>query len=159
MSSSTTDRCKAPAIFSIDEHAYSEIIPGIESRDNWMLLAKNEYTRGSLVLFAMALGWHNGLKVPIKRNHGGGFARRESLLPKVTTLIDALHFAELGYSNVDDLRYRADAYSIAAQYANGGFHLIEGELQGSTKTIDFALGLIADMDAMYEGICKNAEEI
>lgn len=139
---------RAPTVINVDEHVYSVVVDEIE-RLNWLRLGKNSTPRGNLLLFAMALGWHNGLRVEIKKAHSGGFARRESFSPEIPVIVNAAHFGELEYQNIDDLRYLDDAYSICEQYANGGFNIIEGELSNGTTTEEFAAELIAEMDKLY----------
>lgn len=140
---------KDPILFNVDEHVFSGVLDEID-HTNFMRVGKTSSTRGGLILFAMALGWHNGLKVGLKKVHGGGLARRESFSSEIPVVINAVHFADLGYTNPDELRYLDDAYAVAEEYANGGFNLIEGELNSKTTSEEFANNLVAEMDEMYE---------
>lgn len=139
---------KMPILFNVDEHVYSEVVDEID-RLNWLRLGRNSTTRGGLLLFAMALGWRNGLKVDLKKVHSGGFARRESFSPDVPVVINAVHFADLGYENIDELRYIDDAYDVCEKYVNGGFGLIEGEMNRGVTTEEFTAELIEEMDLLH----------
>lgn len=129
---------------TIDSKISNEVIPALDE-ENFMQLGKSSCTRADLLLYAMAIGWDSKLPIPIEQPLSGGFARTESFSSKVSMLIDVLHFSDAGFDNPDELRNRNAAYALAEKYANGGFHLIKGDLHDHISSEEKANMIIAEL--------------
>ena len=56
----------------------------------------------------------------------------------------------VGFGSPDVLRDRKRSFKIAEQYANGGLHLLEGEVTGNIDTETTANELIAEMGDLWD---------
>ena len=139
---------KDPDRVYVETKIMNEVINAGLGEEGYLLLGKSTCQRADLFLFAMALGWAKKLKPKLEKPIG--LARRESFSGKVSTAIDAVHFAEIGYDSPDGLRNRSEAFDLAERYANGGFHLIAGEIQANKTSEEAAYELIEEMDEMHE---------
>ena len=144
-----TEPSKIPATISIDSKMQDVVVNIIDDTD-YMLLSKSTVPHGELFLYAMALGWNKKLKPEMDKPTSGGFIRSESFSPKLSTLIETVHYAVVGFDSPDELRDHRKSFKIAEQYANGGLHLLEGEVAGSIDTETTANELIAEMNDMWD---------
>lgn len=144
---------KARSTVSIDKRINDVVVSRLDECD-YLHLGKSGCTRADLMLYAMALGVDSKISVPLKKPLDGGFARTESFSPKVSALIEALHFSEVGYDNPDGLRDKNAAYKIAEEYANSGFNFIESDLDNMDSEEKANL-IIADLNARYEKIFRE----
>ena len=144
-----TEASKVPTTINIDKRMQDDVVSPIDECD-YMLLSKSTVPHGELYLYAMALGWDKGMNPEIDKPSSGGFIRSESFSPKLTTLINAIHYAVVGFESPDSLRDHKAAFKLAEQYANGGFHLLEGELSGKADTEVTANDLIAEMNEKWQ---------
>lgn len=141
---------KAPrTTITIDTKISNEVVT-ILDEENYMRLGKSACTRADLLLYAMAIGWDSKLPIPIEQPLSGGFARTESFSSKVSMLMDVLHFSDVGFDNPDELRDKNAAYALAEKYANGGFHLIQGDLNDHISSEEKANTIIAELNEKYQ---------
>ena len=111
-----TEPSKIPATISIDSRMQDVVVNTIDDTD-YMLLSKSTVPHGELFLYAMALGWNKKLKPEMDKPTSGGFIRSESFSPKLSTLIETVHYAVVGFDSPDELRDHRKSFKIAEQYA------------------------------------------
>ena len=141
---------KAPrTTITIDTKMSNEVVAALDE-ENYMQLGKAACTRADLLLYAMAVGWDSKLPIPLKHPLSGGFARTESFSSKVSMLIDVLHYSDAGFDNPDELRDKNSAYALAEKYANGGFHLIQGDLDDRVGSEEKANTIIAELNERHK---------
>ena len=108
----------------IEKEIY-ELLPKF---DETALFGKNEngqqLQRQDLYLLAMAIGFHHGERTPLKNPIG--IIRAEYLTPDTISIIQALHIHILRKNaqedRIDDIN---EAYQIANEFANAGFHYLK----------------------------------
>lgn len=80
--------------------------------------------RQDLYMLAMAIGYHLGKRTPLRNLTG--FVRAEYLTSDTISIIQALHIHILRQNTqedrIDDIN---EAYQIANEYANTGFHYLK----------------------------------
>lgn len=141
---------KAPAILGIDEKMYESVVKVIDDETDFMFLSKSSSNHEEILLFALALGVNNRTKLAISKYYSGGFIRSSYFSPKLDVLKDTLHFWEVGFDNPDALCDHKHSFAVLEEYANGGFHLLQGEMEGNPDSETYANGLIAEMDKWYK---------
>lgn len=147
------DATKAPATISIDGVLKESFVEGVLDDKNFMFLGKKTAQRDELFLFAMALGWRNRLSTDLDRPCSGGFIRTSSFSSQMVSMIDLIRFAETGFKTPNVLRDHKESYRMAERYANGGLHLLQGEIaDASVDSETFANTLIEEMDEMYNDV-------
>lgn len=147
---------KTPATINVDSKMQETVVSVIDDTD-YLLLSKSTVPHGELFLYAMALGWSKKLKPKIDKSSSGGFIRSESFSPKLSALIEAVHYAVVGFDSPDELRDHKKSFKIAEKYANGGFHLLEGEIASNADTETTANELVAEMNEKWEEWFGKAE--
>lgn len=140
---------RIPATINIDQKMQEDVVGVIDEHD-YMLLGKSTVPHSELYMFAMALGWDKKLNPEMEKPASGGFIRSESFPPKLSALIDAVHYAVVGFESPDSLRDHRASFKLAEKYANGGFHLLAGDLSGKVDTETVANDLIAEMNEKWE---------
>lgn len=111
---------------AVDEEIF-QFLPRLNEID---LFGKGEDGQGlrrqSLFLFAMAIGYHKGRRTPLKNSHGLIRAEYFAQDDVINSIIQALHIhilrQEAQEDKIDNLN---DAYAIANEYANTGFHYLK----------------------------------
>lgn len=134
-----------------------EIVVNAIDDNDYMLLSKSTTPHSDLFLYAFALGWSKKLNPKMDKPSSGGFIRSESFSPKLSTLIETVHYAIVGFDSPDELRNHKESFRIAEQYANGGFHLLEGDVERNAETETTANELIAEMNAKWSDLFDNEE--
>ena len=105
-------------------------------------------TNEDKMLFALALGYHEGLKPELKRPRN--LTRAEYLSDKFKAVANAINLADAGFENTEVVRDRKAASSLVERYDNGGFQLLEGEVTELSDAEAVADDYVARMDEMYE---------
>ena len=144
------DATKAPTTISIEAGMKESFVEGVLDDKNFMFLGKKTAQRDELFLFAMALGWRNRLSTELDKPCSGGFIRTSSFSSQMVSMIDLIHFAESEFKTPNVLRDHKESYRMAERYANGGLHLLRGEMDDvSVDSETFANSLIEEMDEMF----------
>lgn len=152
-----TEPTKTPATINIDARMQDDVVNAIDDSD-YMLLSKSTVPHGELFLYAMALGWSKKLNPEIEKASSGGFIRSESFSPKLSSLIEAVHYAVIGFDSPDGLRDHKRSFKVAERYANGGFHLLEGAISdGNVGTETTSNELIAEMNEKWDEWFSSGE--
>lgn len=134
------------ATVTIEERINAELLGRLKEA-NYLLL--REETNAEIMKYAMAVGWESRLPVPLSRPHSGGWARTESFTPEMNMLIKLLHFEKIGFDSPDGLRKQNEGLDYVEEYANGGFNIIEGDLDDKLDSETKANMIIADLDNRY----------
>lgn len=155
--------------FYIENYVNDHIVPRIDEK-KFLGLGKGKgdgsediASRSELFLFAMAIGINEGVRTPLATAHG--FILDTSLpgtgdfygIGNAMSLIFSLALSELRKENKTDQVHDLEvARKIAQEYANTGFHIIEGWLDD--KNIDEETIMnktIAKMNRMASGLKKE----
>ncbi len=102
------------------------------------------------LILAMAMGFKHGLKPELSSRNEGGFIRTEYLTPRYHALVRAMSFADAGFDDPDVLQDENGTFDLTEHYANGGFKLIEGDLDENASSDEIADGFICEMDELYK---------
>jgi len=132
---------KVPDRLYIDESArdlYEKI------KDESIFKGKN---RKEQFLFAMAVGFKNNIKIPIKKTEG--LFLEKDLKPEDEALINAIAIYDA--ASIDILSNKGQVYKIAEEYANGGIRILVDKID-STQFGSFEKILEKDLLEMYKNI-------
>ena len=151
----TFEPTKIPAILGIEEKMYENVVKVIDDESNFMFLGKGSANHEEVLLFALALGIKHKTKMSIEKYHSAGFIRSSSFTPKLSVLIDALHFREVGFDNPDALCDHKHSFQVLEEYANGGFHLLQGEIEGNPDSETYANELVAEMNKWHKKLFED----
>ena len=102
------------------------------------------------VILAMAMGFKHGLKPELSSRNDGGFVRVEYFTPRYKALAHAMRFAESGFDDPDALQDENGTFDLIERFANGGFQLIEGDLDENASSDEIADAFVCDMDELYK---------
>lgn len=143
-------RSTAQAVLNVDERVFNDVIPRMNELDFFSKAAGGRRVENRETFqFAFAVGFHNDLPVGISEKHQGGFVRTSYLSSDQTVLMKAAHYAQSDYSDAETLRNERDTYDLAEAYSNGGFQVIEGDLDSNMSSEEIANALIKEMDELY----------
>ena len=108
----------------IENKVNDNIIPRIETA-KLLGLDKENSERIDLFLFAMALGIKQGYRTPLTSKHGFILATSIQSNDLGMALIESLHVSEARAANEDEkIGNQDEAFAVAEEYANTGFHQI-----------------------------------
>lgn len=135
----------------IDPHVDSSVLAGM---NELTFFSKNidggRVENRDTFMFAFAVGVRNAMRIKPPSKVSGGFIRSSYLSDKQNVLMRAVHYAQSGFTDSDSLRDLRATYELAEAYANGGFQIIEGDLDQNMGSEEFASSLISEMDELYE---------
>ena len=128
--------------------AAKKVIAKIDEVD-YLKLGKSSASRSELFLFAMALGMDT---YPTKLDNVDGLILEKSFGGQMQALLYALFIEKKTNDNTLDLiTDKEQVYSLAQEYANTGFEILEDYMKKSKDT-DLLWTLIAEMDKEYGDI-------
>ena len=145
---------KIPSTVTIEASVEKSVIEVLDDT-KFMLLDKASTNHEELFYYALALGWDKQVNLDVAKPKSGGFIRTESFSTKLSSVIEAIHYSTLGLDNPDGLVDHKEAYKNAEQFANGGFHLLEGELEQNKDTEVYANELIAEMNDKWNQLFER----
>ncbi len=61
-----------------------------------------------------------------------------------------MRFAESGFDDPDVLQDENGTFDLIERFANGGFQLIEGDLDENASSDEIADAFVCDMDELYK---------
>lgn len=128
-SDALTDKNSARIPLCVEE----DINQFLNDLDEIHFFAKDSLRRLDLFILALAIGYRQGKRTPLKNSRG--IIRAEYITDDSDALaiIQAIHIDELRKNaqedKIDDL---IGAYRIANEYANTGFHHLKKELESSS---------------------------
>lgn len=137
---------KIPNTIDIDQDLWEFITDEIRGEN---FLGLRDASNEQLMLFALALGWKNEINPDLRKRKG--FIKSAVFAhSKLAVLVDAVHFEKIGFEDADALRDRKRAFELAERYANGGFKILKGDMQGGRNDMEYAYELISWMNDRHE---------
>ncbi len=120
----------------------------------YLNLDKTSVSRTELFLFAMALGIESQAATSIESSSQVGLILDQSIKNIDISLIYALFLnSHISDGNLDDALNKEHVYSVAQQYANTGFQIINDYMKiKSAEKLSWEL--IKELDAQYAGLEK-----
>ncbi len=134
-----------------------DVIRIIEQLDtsNYLGLSKQDATRSDLFLFAMALGVETQSSEELANSIG--LTLSKSLTAETKAIFFASYINEIsGEENLDEIGNQEAVFKRAQEYANAGFHIIEG-YQNTTKDNVLCWKLMEELDKQYENLVSNGK--
>lgn len=104
-------------------------------------------SRSELFLFAMALGLDT---IPTKLDsiNSGGLVLDKSIDSKTKAAMYAIFIDKVGEENLDSITEKAKVYSLAQEYANSGFEILEDYME-NRKSEDLIWHLLDELDHQF----------
>ena len=139
------------ATLSVDQRIGDVVIPRFDELEFFSKReGQSRIEARDLFTFAFALGFHNGLPIKLSSKKGGGFLRTEYISDRQKVLMRSVHYSRSHFEDADSLRDLHTTYALAEEYANGGFQILEGELDRNVGSEEMANTFIQEMDKLYE---------
>jgi len=110
---------------------------------------EKRWERKDQFLLAMAIGFKNEVRRPLKKKEG--FIRKEYLKPEDKALINAIAIYDTG--SIEVLLDKQKVFSIAEEYAHAGIRILHGEIK-SGEPGSYLKKLEKDLFEKYKGL-KN----
>ena len=107
-------------------------------------------SRSELFTFAMAIGAET-VPTKLENIYPGGLVLEGSIKTNTKALMYALFIGNLGNSDIDEITKKDSVYSMAQEYANTGFEIIE-DYMNKKKDIDLFWNLLEELDLQYQKI-------
>ena len=105
-------------------------------------------SRSELFSFAMAIG-ADTMPTRLENVYSGGLVLEKSIEPRTKALMYALFFNNLGNDDIDEITKKDAVYTMAQEYANTGFEIIEDYMK-KKKDVNLIWDLIEELDAQYQ---------
>lgn len=143
----TENQNKMPTTLSVDSQIKDSVIPQLEDRPFFQGMQNMD-----LLVYAMARGFHGQMELELKKRNDGGYVRTEQLKdgsPAKALAYSAL-FSKSDFKEPETLLNARELCLLMERYANGGFQLLDGDLQQGMTDDEMANRCIADMDELYE---------
>jgi len=130
------------------------LIDTIDSK-KYLDLDKSTTSRMELFLFAMALGIETKTPTIISSLSQGGLVLEQAIKNQEKTLMHACYINLMPESEtIDSAADKEKVYSMAQEYANTGFHILEQYMQ--TKPAGTVVwDLVKELDDQYECLKKE----
>lgn len=145
------EKLAVQSVLGIDSHVSDAVLPKMSELS---LFSKNSdggrIENKDLFMFAFAVGVHAKMPIPIASRMSGGYIRTSYLSDGQTVLMRAVHFARSDFEDSESLRDAHETYSLAEEYVNGGFQIIEGDLDQNMGSEELATAYIQELDTLYE---------
>ncbi|KUO76551.1 MAG: hypothetical protein APF77_05325 [Clostridia bacterium BRH_c25] len=113
-------------------------------------LQDNIISRSELFLFAMAIG-ADTIPTKLENTYPGGLILEKSIENRTKALMYALFIKNLEGKDLDEIAKKDAVYTMAQEYANTGFEIIE-DYMGKKKDIDLIWDLLEELDSQYQSI-------
>lgn len=149
---------KSPDRIYVSKNA-DKLIDIIDSK-KYLDLDKSTTTRMELFLFAMALGIETKTQTALSSLAQGGLALEQAIKNQDKSLIYAFYIYNLPEDEtIDSAADKEKVYSMAQEFANTGFHIIEQYMQTKTAESTF-WDLVKELDEQYEqlGVVPPVQE-
>ena len=121
-------------------------------------LQDSSTSRSELFSFAMALGFETGIPTKLESVNPGGLILEKSIESRTRALMYALFIGQLGTEDLDEITKKDAVYSLAQEYANTGFEILEDYMRNE-KASALIWKLLEELDAQYDKKIKNAARL
>lgn len=129
------------------------LIDVIDSK-KYLDLDKSTTTRMELFLFAMSLGIESKTPTTLSSLSQGGLALEQAIKNQDKSLMHAYYINNLPQGEtIDSAADKEKVYSMAQEYANTGFHILEEYMQTKPPGSIF-WELVKELDEQYERFGK-----
>ena len=129
-----------------------EVISNIDKAE-YFCLHDGMINRTELFAFAMAVG-ADTVPTKLENIYPGGLVLEKSIDTRTKALMYALFIKNLGDGDLDEITKKDAVYSMAQEYANTGFEIIE-DYMNKKKDTDLIWDLLEEMDKQYESSVKS----
>lgn len=127
---------------------------GVIDSKKYLDLDKSTTTRMELFLFAMSLGIETKTPTSLLLVSQGGLALEQAIKNQDKSLMHAYYFSNMAKDEaMDSAADKEKVYSMAQEYANTGFQIIEQYIKTKPETTVF-WELVKELDDQYEGLKK-----
>ena len=141
----------AQSTLGVDSHVDSSVLPRMSDLSFFSKSADGGRVENKDVfMFAYAVGVHHDMAIAPSSKVSGGYLRTTYFSDKQNVLMRAVHYGQSDFTDSDSLRDQHATYELAGQYANGGFQIIEGDLDQNMESEELANSYIQEMDKLYE---------
>lgn len=139
---------KKPDRINITKKA-RELVSKIDET-KYFSLQDNMISRSELFLFAMAIGIDT-IPTKLENTYPGGLILEKSVESRTRALMYALFIKNLEGKDLDEITKKDAVYTMAQEYANTGFEIIE-DYMGKKKDFDLIWDLFEELDSQYQSI-------
>lgn len=138
---------KNPDRISISKRARESVVKIDETQ--FLGLQDSITSRSELFSFAMAIGVETGIPTKLENVYPGGLILEKSIDSCTKALMYALFIGQLDTGDLDKITKKDAVYSLAQEYANTGFEILEDYMR---KKKDFTLiwELLEELDLQYD---------
>lgn len=141
---------KSPDRINISKRA-RDLIAHID-KTHYFGLHDSVTSRSELFSFAMAIGVET-VPTKLENVYSGGLVLEKSIESKTKALMYALFINNLDSDNLDKITQKDAVYTMAQEYANTGFEIIE-DYMTKKKDIDLIWDIIEELDKQYDKSLK-----
>ncbi len=138
-------KSKHPDRINISKRA-REIVDKID-KAKYFGLQDSAVSRSELFSFAMAVGVDT-VPTKLENIYSGGLVLEKSIDSRTKALMYALFINRLGDGDLDEMTKKDQVYSLAQEYANTGFEIME-DYMGRKKDSELIWELLEDLDLQY----------
>lgn len=138
-------KSKHPDRINISKRA-REIVDKID-KAKYFGLQDSVVSRSELFSFAMAIG-ADTVPTKLENIYSGGLVLEKSIDSRTKALMYALFINKLGDGDLDEMTKKDPVYSLAQEYANTGFEIMEDYMERK-KDSELIWELLEDLDLQY----------
>lgn len=138
-------KAKHPDRINISKRA-REIVDKID-KAKYFGLQDSVVSRSELFSFAMAIG-ADTVPTKLENIYSGGLVLEKSIDSRTKALMYALFINKLGDGDLDEMTKKDQVYSLAQEYANTGFEIMEDYMERK-KDSELIWELLEDLDLQY----------
>mgnify|MGYP006865373390 FL=1 len=138
-------KSKHPDRINISKRA-REIVDKID-KAKYFGLQDSVVSRSELFSFAMAIG-ADTVPTKLENIYSGGLVLEKSIDSRTKALMYALFINKLGDGDLDEMTKKDQVYSLAQEYANTGFEIMEDYMERK-KDSELIWELLEDLDLQY----------
>lgn len=136
-----------PDRISISKKARESVIKIDETK--FLGLQDSMTSRSELFSFAMAIGIDTGIPTKLENIYPGGLILEKSIDSRTKALMYALFINQLDTGDLDEIGKKDAVYSLAQEYANTGFEILEDYMQ-KKKDLSLVWKLLEELDSQYD---------
>ena len=138
---------KVPDRINITRSA-RELLKKIDDDTKYFCLHDSITSRSELFAFAMAIG-ADTVPMKLENTYPGGLILDSSIEIRTKALMYALFINKLNGDDIDEISKKDAVYTMAQEYANTGFGIIEGYMK-EKKDTDLLWVLFEELDCQFQ---------
>ena len=141
-------KSKYPYRISISKKA-REFVSKIDET-KYLGLQDSAVSRSELFSFAMAIGVDT-IPTKLENTYPGGLVLDKSIDSGTKALMYALFIDKLGGGDLDEITRKDEVYTLAQEYANTGFEVLE-DYMGRKRDSELIWDLLEELDSQYRAM-------